>query len=278
MQLVELLQMILRDGILGFLVGILIGLTGIGGGAVIQPILIIGLGLSPVASVGTGLLFAMVTKIGGAVTHIRMRNIRPRRTLFFLCGSVPSVLIAPYAVNRLISQYGATIVNHYLQCGMALVMLATAVFMLLQHLFLKETLETEAQVYCRSGPFPLRQKLATIASGGVIGALIGATSIGGGVLIIPVMLWLNAGIAEAVGSSLVISLLLSGLGSLVYLIEGHIQLQTVATLSLGSIPGVILGSRLTRRIPERILLVIVMILVAASGICLLMHSLFFART
>jgi len=83
MQLVELLQMILRDGILGFLVGILIGLTGIGGGAVIQPILIIGLGLSPVASVGTGLLFAMVTKIGGAVTHIRMRNIRPRRTLFF---------------------------------------------------------------------------------------------------------------------------------------------------------------------------------------------------
>lgn len=273
MQLIELVQMILRDGGFGFLVGILIGLTGIGGGAVIQPILIIALGLTPISAVGTGLLFAMLTKIGGAFTHIRMQNIRPRRTLCFLCGSVPSVLIIPYAVNQLISQYGATTVNHYLQCGMALVMLATAIFMLLQHLFLRETLEIEAQVYCRGGPFPLRQKLAAIASGGVIGVLIGATSIGGGVLIIPVMLWLNASIAEAVGSSLVISLLLSGLGSLVYLIEGHIQLQTVATLSLGSIPGVILGSRLTRRIPERILLIMVVFLVAVSGVCLLVNSL-----
>jgi len=96
-------------------------------------------------------------------------------------------------------------------------------------------------------------------------------------LIIPVMLWLNASIAEAVGSSLVISLLLSGLGSLVYLFEGHIQLQTVATLALGSIPGVILGSRLTRRIPERILLIIIVFLVAVSGTCLLVNSLYFAR-
>lgn len=277
MQIAELAWIIVRDGSLGFLVGILIGLTGIGGGAIIQPILIIVLGLTPISAVGTGLLFAMLTKIGGALTHIRMRNIRPRRTLCFLCGSVPSVLIVPYAVNRLISQYGAAIVNHYLQCGMALVMLATAIFMLLQHLFLMETLETERQVYCRGGLFPLRQKIMAIASGVVIGALIGATSVGGGVLIIPVMLWLNASIAEAVGSSLVISLLLSGLGSLVYLLEGQLQLLTVATLVLGSIPGVILGSRLTRRIPERILLAIVVFLVAASGLCLLVNSLYFAR-
>lgn len=277
MNIIDLAEIITQNGICGFFVGMLMGMTGIGGGAVIQPILIIVLGLTPISAVGTGLLFAMLTKIGGALTHIRMQNIRPRRTLCFLCGSVPSVLIVPYAVNRLISQYGATIVNHYLQSGMALVMLATAIFMLVQHLFLRETLETEAQVYYRGGPFPLRQKLAAIASGGVIGALIGATSVGGGVLIIPVMLWLNASIAEAVGSSLVISLLLSGLGSLVYLIEGHIQLQTVATLCLGSIPGVILGSRLSCRIPERILLIIVVFLVAVSGACLLVNSLYFAR-
>lgn len=277
MQLAELVWIIVRDGSFGFLVGILIGLTGIGGGVVIQPILILMLGLSPVSSVGTGLLFIMVTNSVGAITHIRMRNIRPRRALLFLCGSVPSVLIVPYAVNRLISQYGATIVNHYLQSGMALVMLTTAMFMLLQHLFLRETLETEAQVYYRGGPFLLRQKLAAIASGGVIGALIGATSVGGGVLIIPVMLWLNASIAEAVGSSLVIALLLSGLGGFVYLIEGNIHLLTVLTLCLGSIPGVMLGSRLTRRIPERILLTIVVILVTVSGVCLLVNSLYFAR-
>ena len=277
MQFAELVWMLVRDGSFGFIVGILIGLTGIGGGVVIQPILIIVLGLTPISAVGTGLLFAMITKIAGALMHIRMQNIRPRRTLYFLCGSVPSVLIVPYAVNWLISQYGGVLVNHYLQCGMALVMLATAIFMLLQHLFLQETLATDHQVYCRGGLFPLRQKFAAIASGGVIGALIGATSVGGGVLIIPVMLWLNASIMEAVGSSLIIALLLSGLGGFVYLIEGHIQLQTVATLSLGSIPGVILGSRLTRRIPERILMIIVVFLVAVSGACLLVNSLLFTR-
>ena len=277
MNIIDLIEIITQNGICGFLVGMLMGMTGIGGGVVIQPILILMMGLSPVSSVGTGLLFIMVTNSVGAITHIKMRNIRPRRTLLFLCGSVPGVLIVPFAANWFITQYGPAAVNRFLQNGIALVMLTTATFMLLQHIFLKKNMETEAQVYCRGGPFPLRKKLATIASGGVIGTLIGATSIGGGVLIIPVMLWLNASIAEAVGSSLVISLLLSGLGSLVYLFEGHIQLQTVATLALGSIPGVILGSRLTRRIPERILLIIIVFLVAVSGTCLLVNSLYFAR-
>jgi len=156
MQLAELVWIIIRDGSLGFLVGILIGLTGIGGGAVIQPILIIVLGLTPISAVGTGLLFTMISKIGGVCMHIRMRNIRPRRTLCFLCGGVPSVLIVPYAVNRLILQYGATTINHYLQCSIALVMLATATFMLLQHLFLRKKLRLKpksivAAVHSRSG-------------------------------------------------------------------------------------------------------------------------------
>jgi len=277
MPLAELVQMILRDGILGFLVGILMGMTGIGGGVVIQPILILMLGLTPISSVGTGLLFIMATNSVGAMTHIKMRNIRPRRTLLFLCGSVPSVLIVPSAVNWLASHYGTDIVNRYLQSGMALVMLATAIIIVFQHLFLKETMEDNRRIYHKGGPFPLQKKLTAIIAGGIVGALIGATSIGGGVLIIPVMLWLNASATEAVGSSLVIALLLSGLGGSAYLIEGNIHLPIVLTLCLGSIPGVILGSRLTRRIPERILLLIVVFLVTVSGVCLLVNSLYFAR-
>jgi len=90
------------------------------------------------------------------------------------------------------------------------------------------------------------------------------------VLIIPVMLWLNASTAEAVGSSMVIALVLSGLGGAAYLIEGNIQLMIVVTMCLGSIPGVMLGSRLTALVPERILQVIIVVLVAGSGICLLL--------
>ncbi len=271
MNIMDLILDILRNGSAGFFVGVLIGLTGIGGGAVIQPVLIFILGLSPVASVGTGLLFSMIAKIGGAVAHIRLRNIRPRRVLFFLCGSVPSVLIVPWIVNRFVSYCGVDMINRYLQNGMAVVMLVTAVLMVLQYLFMAESLQENRRIYHKGGPFPLRKKLLALASGGIIGAIIGATSIGGGVLIIPVfMLWLDAGIAEAVGSSIVIALLLSGLGGFVYLIEGNIQLQTVLTLCLGAIPGVMLGSRLTGRIPERILQVLVIVLVAGSGICLLL--------
>ena len=106
MNIIDLIEIITQNGICGFLVGMLMGMTGIGGGVVIQPILILMMGLSPVSSVGTGLLFIMVTNSVGAITHIKMRNIRPRRTLLFLCGSVPGVLIVPFAANWFITQYG----------------------------------------------------------------------------------------------------------------------------------------------------------------------------
>ena len=153
MNIIDLTLDILRNGSAGFFVGFLIGLTGIGGGAVIQPVLIVILGLSPVASVGTGLLFAMIAKISGAVAHIRMRNIRPRRVLFFLCGSIPSVLIVPWMVNRLVSHCGADITNRYLQNGMAAVMLITAALMVLQYLFMENPCRPTGGFIIKAGRF-----------------------------------------------------------------------------------------------------------------------------
>lgn len=270
---IQILVEFITDGLIGFGIGILIGMTGIGGGAVIQPVLIHILGIPPVQAVGTGLVYAVITKIGGAVSHFRLKTIRPRRSLFFLLGSIPGVVISSYVVNALSDSLDVSRVNNVLQLSIAVVLLVTGAVLLFQDLFLSEKLEESRRLYGKGGPFPLRKKIISITAGLVIGIIIGATSIGGGVLIIPVfMLFLDASAIETIGSSIVISLFLSGLGGIVYLLDGNVRLLTAVFLCVGSIPGVVLGSRLSVKVPERTLRLIVIGIVFLSGFSLFFRT------
>ncbi|MFC1461273.1 sulfite exporter TauE/SafE family protein, partial [Verrucomicrobiota bacterium] len=229
---------VVKNVFVGLVIGFAIGMTGVGGGAVVLPALIHVLGISPVQAVGTGLVYAMITKLGGAVSHIRLKTVRPRRSLFFLLGGVPGVLVSSRIVNVLSGTLDVAVVDRVVQFSMALLMVAVAVVILVQTLFFQDRLEAGKKLYCRGGPFPARKKVVSVVSGVVIGMVMGATSIGGGVLILPVfMLFLNASAIEAVGSSIVISLVVSGLGGGMYLLEGNVRLVTVLLLCVGSVPG-----------------------------------------
>lgn len=256
--------------LIGLGVGLLMGLTGVGGGAVLQPILIHWLGVPPVQSVGTGLLCSLLTNGWGAFSHMRLNHVRPRRTAVFLLGSIPGVLLASFWLNRLVKSVPADRINAGLQTGIAALLLAIAVIILLQELFLRQRLERRHALYYKGGPFPFLKKISGFMAGLFTGALIGTTSIGGGVLIIPVfMLLLDVKAQEAIGSSSFIMLVLAGLGSFVFLMGGNVCLITVAEICLGSIPGVIIGSRLSARVPERLLRVILIVVLVLGGISLL---------
>lgn len=261
---------IIKQVLIGLGVGLLIGLTGIGAGAVLQPILIQWLGVPPVQAVGTGFLCSLLSKGWGTIAHIRLNHFRPRRAFVFLLGSIPGVIMASFWINQLVKSVPAERVNNYLKIGIATLLLALAAIILIQELFLRQRLERNQALYYKGGPFPLRKKITGFIAGLIVGVLIGLTSVGGGVLIIPVfILLLDAKAQEAVGSSIVIMLILSALGSFVFLLEGNVYLMTVLGLCLGSIPGVLIGSKLSAHVPERLLRIILIVILVLGGISLI---------
>jgi len=121
-----------RDILVGGIIGVAIGLTGVGGGALIQPTLVYVLGLPPVEAVGTGLLYATITKFGGVFGHYRQKTIRVRRILLFLAGSVPGVLAAAEVINYLNKQFDPALINWYLQGAIGAVLMGTSLLIIAQ--------------------------------------------------------------------------------------------------------------------------------------------------
>jgi len=269
----EILSLV-PDITFGFFIGIAIGMTGIGGGALIQPALIHILGIAPVPAVGTGLLYAMLTKTWGTLSHYRLKTIRVRRAFYFLVGSVPSVLVASSIVNYSFQSFNSPRVNANIQITMAITLLISAAVLLFRAVPSNaKSADVGAERTYLEGdrsPLPPSKKTIAVVAGVLIGALIGATSIGGGVLIIPVlMLFLDANPNQAVGTSIAISVVLSALGGIMYLLNGNVVVLTMALMALGAFPGVLIGSRLTVKLPETVLKILVIVMVAGSGISLL---------
>lgn len=241
----------------GLIIGFAIGMTGIGGGVLIQPALIQVLGVPPVLAVGTGLVYAVLTKTWAAVSHLRLGTVRKRRVLYFLLGSVPGALSA----SRLVNVLDPAVINPALQSIMGAVLLLTALAM-----FFSGTNREKVFQASGTGPFPAGKKILAVCLGFVIGVLIGGTSIGGGVLIIPVLLvFLDCDAGQAVGTSIAVSVFLSLVGGAVYIFYGNFVPGTALIMALGSIPGVYFGARLSTRMNEKMLRIIVTALVAFSG-------------
>lgn len=269
------LIIVIENVCIGLLIGIAIGITGIGGGVLMEPALIHILNLSPVTAVGTGLAYAMITKIGGTISHFKLKTIQGKKVLYFLIGSIPGVVFASRSVNILIKQAADPAkINAYLQIVIGIVISVAAIVILIQIVATNNKVQTHQPETSKQLPLSRSKIVITILSGLLIGGLVGATSVGGGVLIIPVFLiLLNSTTKQAVGSSIVISLVLSTLGGVVYFLGGNVHLLYTLFLCTGSLPGVYLGSRLSVNVPDKILKIIVTVIVTFSGI-----SLFFGVT
>ncbi len=260
---------LIKTLVVGLVIGFTTGMTGIGGGVMTLPVLIHVVGLLPVTAVGTGLAYSMITKIMGTVFHWKQKTVNLSHTFYFLIGSVPGVLIASHIINTLFRISDRNMVNRTLQFGMAVLLLITAVIFFFEFPYLKERRHKLNLFVPRSESRPLNKKMLGLILGFIIGLLIGATSIGGGVLIIAVLLLLfNVRAGEAVGTSIVISVVLSSLGSIIYFVGGLVDLNTTFSLCLGAIPGVFWGSKMTVKIAEIPLKVVVLVLIILSGISL----------
>jgi len=252
---------------LGFFIGCAIGLTGVGGGVLILPALVQILKIPPVLAVGTGMLYTVISRVVGTLSHLSMKTIRLRRSLLFLVGGIPGVLVSSLKVNDLVKIYSPEVINKHLQEIIGIITLLAAGTLIVQLFSVNDAQRNYRIEQSRITSVPLHEKVLTILTGGIVGALIGDTSVGGGVFIIPLfILMFSANTKQAVGTSIFISTFLSIFGAIVYLLNGHVDISTALLLCFGTLVGVPLGCKLADKIPETALIIIVAIIVGLSGI------------
>ncbi len=231
----------------GFVVGVLVGLTGVGGGSLMTPLLVLAFGIHPTTAVGTDLLYAAATKSVGTAVHGVGRTVDWRIVGRLAAGSVPATVITLLAMAHYGKQLGAAhgVITSVL--GVALVLTAAAIF------FRGRIVDFFAR---RAGPAnPARTTALTILLGAALGALVSLSSVGAGAIGMTVLLVLypRAPVAKLVGSDIAHAVPLTLLGGLGHWMMGSVDWHLLISLLSGSIPGIVIGSLLSARAPDKVL-------------------------
>lgn len=228
----------------GFFVGLLVGLTGVGGGSLMTPILVLLFGVHPVTAVGTDLLFATSTKTVGTLLHGLSRNIDWRIVGLLATGSVPATTLALLALAHLDLRGGTA--SHFVTVALAIVLLITASFLL----FARSLRATYANRLNKLSPRLIA--FLTIALGAIMGLLVTTTSVGAGAVGVTVLLFLfpNLPTSRIVGSDIAHAVPLTLIAGLGHWLLGSIDWGLLTPLLTGSLPGIAIGSMLVGRISD----------------------------
>lgn len=230
----------------GFAVGALVGLTGVGGGSLMTPLLLLVFGFKPAVAVGTDLLYAAVTKSGGSWVHHKHGNIDWKITGRLAVGSIPATAVTLWVLSRLgIDNHGtSTLITEVL--GFALVLTAASIIF-------RRRLLAFAQKRSRRERTDRETAALTVVFGALVGVLVSITSVGAGALGVTALTFLYPKLTtrRIVGSDIAHAVPLTLVAGLGHWWLGTIDIPLLINLLIGSLPGIALGSYLVTRIPER---------------------------
>jgi uncharacterized protein len=249
----------------GLGVGVLVGTTGMGGGSLMTPLLILVFGVKPVVAVGTDLAYAAVTKTVGGWRHFRKGTVFPRMAFWLAVGSCPGALAGVWLLDRLREAWGENF-DTFMLLSIGGALLLTGGLVLLRALALADHAARERGAFRMEG----RHKVAAVALGGSIGFVLGITSAGSGTLIaIGLILGFRLSPRRVVGTDVAHAAVLLWVAALGHLASGNVDFGLAGTILLGSIPGVWIGANLASRLPEHGLRPALGIVLLTSGLALL---------
>jgi hypothetical protein len=246
----------------GFVVGLVIGLTGLGGGSLMTPALIFGMGVAPAVAVGTDLVFAGLTKSIGVLAHRKAGNIDWRTVRLLAWGSIPATILTIMALGLLPSLEN---LDRMVVPILGVALLLTAGVLIVRARLVRFA-ESLAVRYGTPGDSWL------VFSGAVLGVLVSISSVGAGAMGVAVMTICRPGMStrRIVGTDLAHALPLALVAGAGHLHLGTVDPALLVSLLVGSIPGIYVGSTLTGRVPEPVLrCLLAAVLVTAGLLCIL---------
>lgn len=247
----------------GFAVGTMVGMTGVGGGSLMTPLLILLFGIHPATAVGTDLVFAGSTKVMGAAMHARSRTIEWRVVGLLALGSVPATVLTVAALwwTHLDTRAVSVLITPILAVSLML----TAVLVLFQ----EPVLQVLGPVGDRVSE--LGRVRVTIAAGVALGVLVSLSSVGAGALGVTALtlLYPRIPLARIVGSDIAHAIPLTFLAGSGYWLMGSVDTTLLLSLLTGSWPGIVVGSLLATRVPVQVLRTALAAVLAVSGLKLL---------
>ncbi len=230
----------------GFVVGAIVGLTGVGGGALMTPLLVLLFGVHPATAVGTDLLYAALTKAGGTAVHAGHRTVDWRITGLLAAGSLPAAALTLAAVGYL--EVDHSLFSQLISGALGVALLLTAAALVLKTRVQRFALDhlSDAWHTRRVGP-------VTVAAGALLGVLVSLSSVGAGALGVTALLFLYPTLpaVRIVGSDLAHAVPLTLVAGLGHWLLGNIDWSLLGALLLGSLPGIWLGSHFAVKVPER---------------------------
>jgi uncharacterized membrane protein YfcA len=261
-----------------------------GGGSLLAPILILFFRIPPVWAVGTDIAYSTVTKAVGSIVHIRQKTVNFRVALLLGCGSIPATFASVLLVQYIRHHY-QNFINDVVLKALGVTLIIVAVLLVVKPIIMRRLErralerqkqqalqvqngeETSAQV---TAPVSSRwerlyRPLITIFVGAFVGFLVGMTSVGSGTLIIVSIAFLfpRLGPKELVGTDIFQAFMLLASGAIGYLTAGTINWPIVGLLLIGSLPGVLIGSRLSKYLPDRFMRPVLATVLALSGLKLI---------
>lgn len=258
----------LSYSIIGFVVGFIVGLTGVGGGSLMTPALVLIFDVELIIAVGTDLLYAAITKSGGVWVHHRRGNIQWRIVLLLSIGSIPASLLAIILLKWLASanfDYEGLIVT-----TLSIALILTSIFLLIKNRLLQISRNEQFTIIKI-----LHQRLCkpiTICAGVLIGILVTLSSVGAGVIgaALLFILYPRLRAISIVGTDLAHAIPITAIAGLGHAYLGNVDYLLLAFLLIGSLPGIFLGSHIGSRLPDNIIRPILAVILLLIGIRLIL--------
>lgn len=236
--------------IAGFTVGFIVGMTGVGGGSLMTPILVLGFGINPVIAVGTDLLYAAITKSTGILFHHKHRNIHWDVVKRLAMGSIPATIIAILILKR-IHDAGYNY-DRLITTTLSIALILTSLVLVFKTR-IKKISEQENLAAVRTVHRKIRKPM-TVCCGAMIGILVTLSSVGAGALGAAMLLFLHPGLRTIaiVGTDLAHAVPITLIAGLGHSYMGTVDFTLLIGLLIGSIPGIYLGSKAGTALPEHI--------------------------
>ena len=244
--------------VVGIAIGFVIGLTGMGGGALMTPVLVLFFGVDPLAAVSSDLVASLVMKPVAGAVHYRRRTVELRLVRLLCYGSVPAAFCSAFVLGHLADSGSVqSVIRTALGCALLLAVIA----------LLARGIVDRSPESATLAPRPT----LTVVVGVLGGVVVGLTSVGSGSLIIVALslLYPGLGVARLVGTDLVQAIPLVGAAALGHLLFGDVHFDVTASILVGALPGVFLGARLSSTARLGMIRPVLLVVLAASGLALL---------